>query len=257
MDYEKKYKALVEAVKTLKEANPSDEGIQNWVNDNVPELKESDDERVRKAMIDFFKHERKEGIAVLHYGVNIERMISWLEKQGEQKPDKVEPKFKIGDSIKTTNEEPLTITEITDRGYWSEDLFICGFDDAAKWELVEQKPANNVEPKFHEGDWIVYDKYDGNNIDKIVKFDNDKVSFESGEWLYIHQLNEDCKLWTIQDAKDGDVLCCESGWTCIFKALDNHTNTFSSYCFMDSDKWFCNTGSEGHTLDKAFIKAYN
>jgi hypothetical protein len=26
---------------------------------------------------------------------------------------------------------------------------------------------------------------------------------------------------------------------------------------MDSDKWFCNTGSECHTLDKAFIKAYN
>ena len=41
------------------------------------------DEEVRKAMIDFFKHEREEGMAVLHYGVNIERMIAWLEKQGE------------------------------------------------------------------------------------------------------------------------------------------------------------------------------
>ena len=46
MDYEKKYKALVEAVKILKEANPSDEGIQNWVNDNVPELQESEDEKL-------------------------------------------------------------------------------------------------------------------------------------------------------------------------------------------------------------------
>ena len=60
----------------------------------------------------------------------------------KQKPnDKIEPKFKVGDSIKTANEEPLTITEVSDRGYWSEDLFICSFDDAAKWELVEQKPA--------------------------------------------------------------------------------------------------------------------
>jgi hypothetical protein len=49
-----------------------------------PELRESEDERIRKAMIDFFKHEREEGIAVLHYGVNIERMIAWLEKQGQK-----------------------------------------------------------------------------------------------------------------------------------------------------------------------------
>ncbi len=31
MDYEKKYKDLVEAVRKLQEANPSDEGIQTWV----------------------------------------------------------------------------------------------------------------------------------------------------------------------------------------------------------------------------------
>lgn len=51
-----------------------------------PELKESEDEEVRQAMIKFFKSERiKNGIAVLHFGVNIEKMISWLEKQSEQK----------------------------------------------------------------------------------------------------------------------------------------------------------------------------
>ena len=42
IDYEKKYKNLVEAVKVLQETNPSDEGIQNWVKDNVPELTESE-----------------------------------------------------------------------------------------------------------------------------------------------------------------------------------------------------------------------
>ena len=44
---------------------------------------------------------------------------------------------------------------------------------------------------------------------------------------------------------------------CIFKLLNDHTNTFSSYCFMDSDKCFFNSGSECHTLDKEFINAYN
>ena len=68
-----------------------------------------------------------------------------------------------------------------------------------------EKPAYKIEPKFKVGDWIICYNHD---VDKIVKFDDDKVRFESGEWLYIHQLNEDCRLWTIQDAKDGDVLVC-------------------------------------------------
>ena len=57
------------------------------------------------------------------------------------KPTVIIPKFRIGDNIKTTNEEPLTITKIDEKGYWSEELFICNFDNADKWELVEQKPA--------------------------------------------------------------------------------------------------------------------
>ena len=54
---------------------------------------------------------------------------------------KIEQKFNIGDEIKTANEEPLTITKIDEKGYWSKDLLICSFGDAAKWKLVEQKTA--------------------------------------------------------------------------------------------------------------------
>lgn len=60
----------------------------------------------------------------------------------------IEQKFNIGDEIKTANEESLTITKIDEKGYWSKDLFICGFDDAAKWELVEQKSAWSTEDTF-------------------------------------------------------------------------------------------------------------
>lgn len=54
--------------------------------------------------------------------------------------EKKEPKklkFKVGDEVITKNEESLTITRIDEEGYWSEDLFICSFDDSDKWELVE------------------------------------------------------------------------------------------------------------------------
>ena len=72
-----------------------------------------------------------------------------LEKQGKQHPQTkvIIPKFRVGDVIKTSNEEPLTITKIDDKGYWSMDLFICNFDDAVVWDIVEQKPAWSEEDK--------------------------------------------------------------------------------------------------------------
>lgn len=80
MEYEKKYKDLVEAVKMLKEANPSDEGIQNWVKDNVPELKESEDERMKRELI---AHFRNNSVSETWSGLNVKKVIAWLEKQGE------------------------------------------------------------------------------------------------------------------------------------------------------------------------------
>ena len=58
----------------------------------------------------------------------------------DKKPVIIIPKFRVGDEVVTKNEESLTITRIDEEGYWSNDLFICGFDDSDEWELVEQKP---------------------------------------------------------------------------------------------------------------------
>ena len=52
--------------------------------------------------------------------------------------------------------------------------------------------------------------------------------------------------WTIQDAKDGDVIFYDDGWTCIFKRI--HGIWYSSYCFITSDGEF-NTGYEEHAVD--------
>ena len=73
MDYEKKYNELVNAIKVLQEANPSDIGIRNWVNDNVPELRESEDEKTRKEIVCYLKK-----------NLRLE-WATWLEKQGKQK----------------------------------------------------------------------------------------------------------------------------------------------------------------------------
>lgn len=92
------------------------------------------------------KYVKKEKYSFFH-GVNVgqSKAFEWVLrelKKIEQKP--IIPKFRVGDEIKTANdanEESLTITKIDEKGYWSEDLFICDFDEDCYWDLVEQKPT--------------------------------------------------------------------------------------------------------------------
>ena len=76
MDYKDKYNKLVNAIKVLQETNQSDEGIQNWVNDNVPELKENEYESTRKRIIALVNAHGQGGFK--------ESMLAWLEKQGQK-----------------------------------------------------------------------------------------------------------------------------------------------------------------------------
>ena len=100
-----------------------------------------------------------------------------------------------------------------------------------------------VQPKFKVGDTIQYK----DNTYKIIgiHYDTQHYLVDGGTIGFAVQ---DCyHLWTIADAKDGDVLATDNGWACIFQAFDGWT--FSSYCFMDSKNWFCEFGSEVHTTD--------
>ena len=108
MDYENLYKEALIAVKELKEANPNDEGIQNWINDNFPELKKSEDERIRGAIIDHLKDN------------NLTEWAAWLEKQGEQKEQTL-----LNDNNKKYHRVPSTTLK---RLYMNE----------AKYELLKE-----------------------------------------------------------------------------------------------------------------------
>jgi hypothetical protein len=109
----------------------------------------------------------------------------------------------------------------------------------------EQKLADKIEPKFKVGDWIVMPNNETKQIEKIT-FGN---YYFTDKTLYnIIDTDNNGHLWTIEDAKDGDVICCENGWTCIFKSLNS--NSFSSYCFMDCSEWFCELGGECHSLNE-------
>lgn len=84
MDYEKKYKeALVRAKESMKDGGISSNTI-TYLESIFPELCESDDEKIRKKIIDYFRGSVGLGVAI--GGVSVKDIVSWLEKQCEQKP---------------------------------------------------------------------------------------------------------------------------------------------------------------------------
>ena len=80
MNYEKAYKEALERAKQSL-TYPDYPGFMR-VDVIFPELAESEDEKIRKSLIDLIK-----GITSWNYflGISREQMIAWLEKQGEQK----------------------------------------------------------------------------------------------------------------------------------------------------------------------------
>ncbi len=151
MDYEKKYKEALERAKGMWEQGMMPERIEYI----FPELKESEDERIRKDIIRVFKGE----ISFTAEEDN-KKYIAWLKKQGEQKPvdkDNIEfnvgyrknnPRFEVEDWVVLPNNEVKQIEGITFGNYW--------FTDKTLYNIID------TDNKGH--------------------------------------------LWTIQDAKDGDVL---------------------------------------------------
>lgn len=79
-DYKKILEGVVNIINTAEKSDIGFANICTYIGENCPELKESDDERIRGNII---------ATIHLYYGEPLEdeakEMIAWLEKQGEQK----------------------------------------------------------------------------------------------------------------------------------------------------------------------------
>ena len=83
MNYEKKYKEALEKARQFSE-RPLQEDSSGIVEYIFPELKESEDEKIRKALLESFEYQIKESHPDKEWvcGVKLKDIISWLEKQG-------------------------------------------------------------------------------------------------------------------------------------------------------------------------------
>lgn len=225
-----------------------------------PELKESEDERIRKGLIEHLKELKEQSVEGSHLKrpEHYDTWISWLEKKGEKKPT---PKFKIGDTIHKIGENtvfPRTIEKIEDGCYVCNNsrsrsfIFIKFQDD---YELVEHKLVDEYEPKFKVGDWITNGEYtwkvtDIKPLDYILQSPNGNTVDDT-----ISHVNEYFHLWTIQDAKNGDVLYFSDETIAIFKDLYS-ANTFHSYCNIENNvfdnipDWWAGKGFQPATKEQ-------
>ena len=91
MNTEQKARAYDRAIKRAKkwyDAN-TNEGYRGIFEDIFPKLKESEDEKIRKWLLNFVQGLPDEGLDFHFYNLKKEQVIAWLEKQGEQKHNPV------------------------------------------------------------------------------------------------------------------------------------------------------------------------
>ena len=177
-----------------------------------PELMESKDERIMKALIRFHKS------TIDIDGIKGNEILAWLEKQGEKPVIEMKsPEESLGISSKEYNE---IVNE-------------CLYG--------EQKPADKVEPKFKVGDWVFIEEIKGykqgafqiKSVDEFgYNFDEcDAIPFKYEEFL---------SKWTINDTKDGEVLA-EDTCTFIIKKLNRDLSAEIYCCLYDDGDFEANT----------------
>ena len=138
------------------------------------------------------------------------------------------------------------------------DIFIS-HADYANWleNKYEQKSVHKVGPKFKVGDWIVSDYNNAGYIESIseTKY-NLRCKDGYHEKISIEYIDRCWHLWTIKDAKPGDVLVAEgdviapeipefnsSTFIAIYK--EQNGEYFNSHCYVGLDGKFYK-GQNGH-----------
>lgn len=91
------------------------------------------------------------------------------------------------------------------------DYILKHWNEGDYYKKIEQKPADKVEPKFHEGEWVFIEEIKGYKQGAFQIKSVDEFGYNFDEYHTITFMYEELlSKWTIQDAKDGDVLTCYS-----------------------------------------------
>lgn len=249
MTVEEKAKAYDEAIEELRGLlegihEEKCEIMEEDITDIFPELKESEDERIRKELYDFCI-KCSYGETLVNQRVDFQRWAAWLEKQDIFSKKDVDDAYLKG--VRDTKNEIEKQYEANYQIRKDIATFIFNYrgdiKDRAKWidylgikvSFVEmqgkQKSADKVEPKFHEGEWITNGDYtwkivEVKPLDYILQSQDGNVVDDT-----ISHVDEQFHSFTIEDAKYGDVLFYDSicGFTFIYNGINPEGALLFSY----------------------------
>lgn len=238
MDYEKKYKEALRWMQSLYGGlhGATKEDAEHY----FPELKD-EDERIRKEIIDFLELPHPQFVGKRDH----ELWIAWLEKQVnksvnidvESMVSSYEQRLK---SQGGTKYSPLVNMCLTAFRHGVENVLEeLNLKKLEKQD--EKKSTDNVESKFHEGEWITngYDTWKIVGIkplDYILQSQDGNIVDDT-----ISYVDEQFHPFTIEDAKAGDVLYYKAAsGTEFIMVLKNVTRSgiLNSYCRYNSDDGF-------------------
>ena len=102
----------------------------------------------------------------------------------------------------------------------------------------EQKSDDKVEPKFKVGDWIISSVLGTARIIGVNNSNKYQLEYIDGKQKFssIDYVNYAYDKWTIQDAKDGDVLVHSSFMFDDFIFIYNNTSILQAYCYYSSER---------------------
>ena len=217
--------------------------VKEFVDYLIPELKEKEsvdeNERMWK-LIKKYAHSNISDMVLDYDNITREQLESWLEKESKQKPI-IEGTFVNTDEVREDFMQEVYRVLDADPTNDRANQIIDAFDHLPT--ITIQKPCDNVEPKFHEGEWIIGNK--DNTVHQvkaaIKNVSNGKYAYDLIDGGYISTSHEsDYHLWTIKDAKDGNVIfnsSTASHETFIFKNIDENGNV-ECYFAYDSEDGF-------------------
>jgi len=221
------------------------EGMEAEIKDGkiIVREKESEDERIRK----WIKKELESKYVVDNIVNNVmaDKALAWLEKQGENVYNEELSKllheviccFINNPNIPYSKREEVSKKIIP---------YVEKIENQGSQNLANSTKTCKVEQKFKAGNWYlcVNDFY---FYGKGVRFDKGQAyycglngclqEFDSGAHIDIDEgLYDYFNLWTIQDAKDGDVLANKYGSVFIYAGFeDDKRVTVDDYCYITAN----------------------
>ena len=237
------------------------------------------DEAIRKELIQFIKNWKDPNNigrphdfpTLTRNAEQCDRYIAWLEKQKhlyettkdrfylegfeegqlyeKQKEQKPIDKIQLGKRYKCIA-SPRYSTFMVGEIYEPKDKFLCSLmnfcsDCFESIEDKEQKPNDKVEPKFKVGDWVVQEKIGVYKVIEICESWYEVVDNKDKHYSIGFDKEYMCHLWTVKDAKDGDVLVLNNE-IFVYAHRKQMYPIAVAQCFVDSAGGFHLDGEFGY-----------